>query len=81
MSEAELRLQGAFKEALGIGDDTDFANLEYQGIEEWDSVAHMILVAAIEETFDIMLDTEHVIDMSSYKKAVEIVESYGVTFG
>lgn len=48
-------------------------NLEYQAIPEWDSVGHMALISAIEEVFDIMLDTEDIIDFSSYQKGIEIL--------
>ena len=52
----EDKLQAAFVEALGLDPDaTDWANLAYRGIPEWDSVAHMQLVGEIEDTFDIML--------------------------
>ncbi|ACM92125.1 hypothetical protein NAMH_1601 [Nautilia profundicola AmH] len=36
----------------------------------------MTLVAAIEDEFDIMLDTDDIIDMSSFAKAKEIVAKY-----
>jgi hypothetical protein len=39
----------------------------------------MNLVAAIESSFDLMLATEDVIDMSSFQKAREIVTKYGVS--
>ena len=48
-------------------------DLQYATIPQWDSVAHMTLIAAIEEGFDIMIDAEDVIDMSSFAKAKEIV--------
>ena len=61
--------------------------LEYQAIAEWDSVGHMTLVSAIEEAFDIMMDTEDIIDFSSYEKGKEILSNnygedsyYGVAF-
>lgn len=52
--------------------------LKYQSVPLWDSVGHMSLVAALEDAFDIMLDTEDIIDLSSYEKAFEILEKYGV---
>ena len=56
-------------------------NLAYQEIQAWDSVGHMGLIAAIEETFDIMMDTEDIIDFSSFQKGKEILSSkYGVEF-
>ena len=55
--------------------------LKYQSVELWDSVGHMSLVAALEDTFDIMLDTDDIIDLSSYEKGLEILaENYGVEF-
>ncbi len=39
---------------------------------------HMQLVGEIEDTFDIMLDTDDVIGMSSYPVARQILAKYGV---
>lgn len=54
------------------------AGLEYQGIEAWDSVGHMGLIAALEDAFDIMMDTDDIIDLSSYEKGKDILKKYGV---
>ena len=54
--------------------------LQYQGVELWDSVGHMTLVAAIEDAFDIMMDTDDIIDLSSYEKGKEILKKYDVEF-
>jgi len=62
-------------------DKNEVENLTYQGIEAWDSVGHMGLIAAIEETFDIMMDTEDIIDFSSFQKGKEILSTkYGISF-
>ncbi|MGI6668024.1 MAG: acyl carrier protein [Acetivibrionales bacterium] len=53
-------------------------SLKYQAIPEWDSVGHMRLVAALEDEFGIMLDTDDIIDFSSFKKGMEILKKYGV---
>nr|WP_270498213.1 hypothetical protein [Bifidobacterium pseudocatenulatum] len=52
----------------------------YEGIDNWDSVGHMSLIAILEETFDLMLDTDDIIDFSSYEKGKEILGKYGVEF-
>ena len=72
------KLKDAFAEALRLPPDSDFESLEYRGISSWDSVGHMQLVAEIEAAFDIMLETEDVLGMSSFVKAGEIVTRYGV---
>lgn len=74
----EKRLKKVFATSLGIDESLVTDELKYNSIPEWDSVAHMSLVAAIEDEFDIMLDTDDIIDMSSFKKAKEILAKYGV---
>ena len=71
----------AFTESFEIGED-QLAGLKYQDIEAWDSVGHMSLIAAIEDAFDIMMDTDDIIDFSSYEKGKEILakDEYGVEF-
>ena len=77
MSNLEI-YNNAFKEAFGI-EEGALAGLEYQAIPEWDSVGHMNLIAALEDGFDIMMDTDDIIDFSSYEKGKEILTKYEVT--
>jgi acyl carrier protein len=72
-------IEAVFSEALGIDAARVVDGLEYNSIKEWDSVAHMVLVAALEEAYDIMLETDDVIDMSSVGRAREILGKYSVT--
>lgn len=74
------KYNNAFMEALEI-DESQLEGLEYQGIESWDSVGHMGLVACIEDAFDIMMDTDDIIDLSSYEKGMEILSAnYNIEF-
>lgn len=72
----ENKLKKAFQEGLGIASNVPFETLEYGKSSGWDSIAHMKLVAAIEAEFDIMMDVDDVIAMSSYTIAKEIVKKY-----
>ena len=74
------KLESVFVDGLAIPSGSDFESLTYRGIEEWDSLAHMQLIGEIENAFDIMLDTQDVIGMSSFPKAREIIAKYGVDF-
>lgn len=76
MNNTEKYVQ-AFVEALEI-DATSVTGLEYQSIPQWDSVGHMGLVAAIEDAFDIMMDTDDIIDFSSFEKGIEILKKYEI---
>jgi acyl carrier protein len=70
------KLQNIFSDSLGIDISLVKDDLAYNKIPQWDSVAHMSLIASIEEGFDIMLDASDVIDMSSFAKAKDIVAKY-----
>lgn len=70
----------AFVEGLNVSEEK-LDGLNYQGIEEWDSVGHMGLIAAIEEAFDIMMDTDDIIDLDSFEKGKEILtQNYQIEF-
>jgi acyl carrier protein len=79
MDNAE-KLREIFAKALEIDREVVVDSLEYNSIPQWDSVAHMSLVAAIDDGFDIMMETDDVIDMSSFGKAKEILRKYDVEF-
>ena len=69
----------AFIENFEVTED-QLPGLKYQDVEAWDSVGHMGLIASLEEVFDIMMDTDDIIDFGSYEKGKEILarEAYGV---
>jgi|TARA_B100001964_G_scaffold240126_1_gene309256 acyl carrier protein len=67
-----------FKDALNISDNKFNENIKYNEIEEWDSIAHMTLVAALEEEYKVTLETDDIIDFSSFKKGLEILKKYKI---
>lgn len=73
------KYNNVFVENLQITED-QLIGLTYQSVELWDSVGHMSLVAALEDEFDIMIDTDDIIDLSSYEKGKVILAKYGVEF-
>ena len=72
------KYKNAFVEGLEISLDVVNEKLESQGIPQWDSVGHMGLIASLEEAFDIMMDTDDIIDFSSFTKGIEILKKYNV---
>lgn len=69
----------AFMESFDIT-ETELPGLEYQAIENWDSVGHMGLITALEDAFEIMMETDDIIDFSSYEKGKEILGKYEISF-
>ncbi|MDC3315671.1 acyl carrier protein [Candidatus Thioglobus sp.] len=76
----EEKLKMIFSESLSIPMNDVVDNLEYNTIHSWDSLGHMVLVAKIEDAFDVMMETDDIIDMSSFSKAKEILFKEGIHF-
>ncbi|KLU65864.1 hypothetical protein DEAC_c19000 [Desulfosporosinus acididurans] len=68
----------AFMETFDITEEQLNSDLVYQSVEAWDSVGHMQLIAALEDAFDIMFDTDDIVDFSSYDKGKEFMTKYEV---
>ena len=71
------KYNAAFCETLNVKEE-QLPELKYQGVPEWDSVGHRSLVAAIEDAFDIMMEMDDIIDLSSYEKGKELLRKYEV---
>ena len=70
----------AFMDVFHFNEKTARA-ASYQETDEWDSVGHMMLINALEDAFDIMMDTEDIVDLSSFEKGMEILAShYDIAF-
>lgn len=74
------RYDKVMTEALELQPQDLNEGLVYNSVPEWDSVGHMSLMAALETEFDIMMETEDIIDFSSYFKGMQILAKYKVAF-
>ena len=72
--------KNCYVESLEIDSGIVNDNLEYNSVPEWDSIGHMSLIASLEEAFNISIETDDIIDFSSFKKGIEILGKYGVKF-
>ena len=77
MIQDPVRYVEAFKESLDVKEE-QLAGLEYQAIPAWDSVGHMGLISELEDAFGIMMETDDIIDFSSFEKGMEILKKYNV---
>ena len=68
----------SFIEAFSIPKDKISDKLKYNDIPEWDSIGHMTLMSGLEDAFKISLETDDVIEFSSYKVGVDILKKYKV---
>ena len=76
MTNIERYIQ-AFTEAFEVTSD-QAKGLQYRGIPIWDSIGHMGLIAALESKFNITLDPDDIVDLSSFEKGKEILAKYKI---
>lgn len=67
-----------FVESLDISSDNVNENLKYNDIPEWDSIGHMTLMSGLEDGFSITLETDDIVDFSSFSKGKEILKKYNI---
>jgi acyl carrier protein len=67
-----------FVECFSVAEDMLNENFTYQCVAAWDSVGHMGMIAALEDTFNIMMATEDIIEFGSYLIGIEKLKKYGI---
>ena len=72
------KYQDVFIKSLSIDSNKFNENIKYNEIPEWDSIGHMTLMAGLEEGFGITMETDDIVDFSSFKKGNEILKKYKV---
>ena len=72
------KYQEIFIKSLSINSNKFNENIKYNEIPEWDSIGHMTLMSGLEEGFDITIDTDDIVDFSSFKKGIEILKKYKI---
>lgn len=73
MPSLDDRLESAFRSGLALPTKSDIRTITATSTRQWDSVAHLQLVGAIEKDFGVELSPGDVMDLESYAAAVEIL--------
>ena len=68
----------AFMEAFDIKEESLDSDFKYNSISEWDSIGHMGLIAELEDSFEISMEMDDIIDFNSYEKGKEIMKKYEI---
>ena len=76
--ENSQKYKSIFLQSLGIGEDVFNEEIKYNEIPEWDSIGHMTLMSGLEEEFNITIETDDIVDFSSFKKGKEILKKYKI---
>ena len=69
-----------FIESLGIEESSFKEAIKYNEIPEWDSIGHMTLISGLEEGFEITIETDDIVDFSSFNKGKHVLKKYQIEF-
>lgn len=72
------KLNEIFCEVFNVESTVLSDNFNKDSVDGWDSVHQLSLVAALEDSFDIMLDPEDIIGCTSYSGAKNILKMYDI---
>jgi acyl carrier protein len=67
-----------FNTILDIQIEDALGEINADSIHQWNSITHLRLVTAIEDEFDVMLESDDVLEFRSYDKGKEILQKYDV---
>ena len=72
------KLNNIFCEVFNVDSSVLGADFNNKSVDGWDSVRQLSLTAAIEDTFEIMLDPEDIIECSSYEAAKQVLTKFEI---
>lgn len=68
-----------FMDVLGVKEEALNDSFTFKVVPQWDSVAHLSLITALEDSFGIMFDSEDILHYESYENGKKILAKYGVS--
>ncbi len=77
MNNLEMYNQ-CFTQALEVSKARLDSTFTFRDTPEWDSVAHLNLITSLEDTFDIMFESEDILHFGSYENGKTILKKYGI---
>ena len=75
--EINDRLQAVFRAVFDLNENADVTEVCRDTEAHWDSLAHVLLVAAIESEFNVSLDAAEMLQLTSYKVAERLLQVRG----
>lgn len=67
-----------FTELFGVDDSALSKDFNFGIAPEWNSLAHMELIAQLEDTFGIMFETDDITHFGGYENGKKILSKYGI---
>ena len=69
-----------FMKVFQISKDKLNDSFTFALVEAWDSLAHMGLIGELEDAFDVLFETDEILNYGSYENGKKILKKHGVSF-
>lgn len=73
LPEQQKRLEAIFRAVLALDPAVKLGTVRRGEVESWDSLAHVMLIAAVENEFGIAIDLGASLHLDSFAAAVDLV--------
>jgi acyl carrier protein len=77
-AENTSKLHDIFRAVFQLPAHADVTQLEQTETAQWDSLAHVSLVGALESEFDVSIDAGDQLSMTSYAQTQQLLEEKGL---
>jgi acyl carrier protein len=74
------KYKNTFNSVLNINVNEIQGDITSDSVHQWDSITHLRLVTTIEDEFNVMLESEDILEFKSFEKGLEILKKYEVEF-
>lgn len=69
-----------FKEIFEVEEEVLNEDFTFEKVSKWDSLTHLSLITALEDSFDVMFETDDILHFGGFLNGMKILEKYGVDF-
>lgn len=69
-----------FEEIFEVEASTLDDSFTFSQTDKWDSITHLTLITELEETFDVVFETDDILHFGGYMNGMSILKRYGVKF-
>lgn len=76
--DSNVAYRQVFSSVFNMPEDRFDSDFSFEKINDWDSIIHMNLITALEEEFEVMLDTEEILHFGSFENGKRILAKHGV---
>ena len=75
MDDILTRIREAFHNAFGVDAQMVLPETTPSDVPAWDSVGHLELASALEQSFGISLDVDDLMEMENVREIIRVIES------